>query len=143
MNQDLPQYNSSEYTGTGYLVVRVSTASGAIPLPNATVLIRGNEPDFSAVIARLYSGQDGLTQKIALLTPPRSLTDSPTETKKPYATYNVEVYLDGYHPISAQGIPLFDGITSIQPADMIPIPKNGMLTPNGDTQYTESEPPSL
>ena len=145
MNKDIPQYDSLGYTGTGYLVVRVSTATGALPLPGATVLIRGSEPDFSAVIARLSSGEDGLTPKIALLTPPRALSLSPTETEKPYASYNVEVYLDGYQTLSAQNVPIFDGVTSIQPADMIPVPKNGYLSsrPPYGQQYTESEPPDL
>ncbi|MBQ7380899.1 MAG: hypothetical protein IJW69_02325 [Clostridia bacterium] len=145
MNQDIPQYNSLGYTGTGYLVVRVSTGTGAFPLSGATVIVRGSEPDFSAVIARLTSGEDGLTPKIALLAPPRSLSSSPTETGKPYASYNVEVYLDGYHSLSAQNIPIFDGITSIQPADMIPVSKNG--TPDAfepfGKQYTESDAATL
>ena len=145
MNQDIPQYDSLGYTGTGYLVVRVSTASGALPLPGATVLIRGSEENFSAVIARLTSGEDGLTPKIALLTPPRSLSQTPSQTAKPYASYNVEVYLDGYHSLSAQNVPIFDGITSIQPADLIPVPKNGYpaTRPPYEQQYTESEPADL
>ena len=145
MNQDISQYDALGYTGKGYLVVRVSTGSGTFPLAGATVLVRGNEPNFSAVIARLTSGEDGLTPKIALLAPPRSLSTSPSETKKPYASYTVEVYLDGYHTLVAQSLPIFDGITSIQPADMIPVPKNGSpdaFAPFGK-QYTESEPPSL
>ena len=145
MNQDIPQYDSLGYTGTGYLVVRVSTASGALPLSGATVLVRGSEENFSAVIARLTSGEDGLTPKIALLTPPRSLSQSPSQTKKPYASYNVEVYLDGYSTLSAQNVPIFDGVTSIQPADMIPVPENGYpaARPPYEGQYTESAPADL
>lgn len=145
MNQDIAQYDSLGYTGTGYLVVRVSTASGALPLSGATVLIRGSEENFSAVIARLTSGEDGLTPKIALLTPPRSLSQSPSQNGKPYASYNVDVYLDGYHSLSAQNVPIFDGITSIQPADLIPVPKNGYpaIRPPYEQRYTESEPADL
>lgn len=145
MNQGIPQYDSLGYTGTGYLIVRVSTASGALPLSGATVLIRGSEDEFSAIIARLTSGEDGLTPKIALLAPPRSLSQSPTQNQKPYASYNVEVYLDGYHTLSAQNIPIFDGITSIQPAEMIPVPKNGypIGRPPYEQQYTESNAPNL
>ena len=145
MNRDIPQYAPLGYTGTGYLVVRVSTASGALPLEGATVLIRGSEETFSAVIARLTSGTDGLTPKIALLTPPRALSQSPSQTAKPYASYNVEVYLDGYHALSAQNVPIFDGVTSIQPADLIPVPKNGYppSRPPYEGQYTESAPADL
>ena len=145
MNQDIPQYQTLGYTGKGYLVVRVSTASGALPLSGATILVRGDEEKFSAVIARLTSGEDGLTPKIALLTPPRSLSLSPTQTKKPYATYHVEVYLDGYHDNLTHNIPIFDGITSVIPADMIPIPKNGFpdYDPNPTPESSESDAPDL
>lgn len=145
MNQDIPQYDSLGYTGTGYLVVRVSTASGALPLEGATVLVRGGEEDFSAVIARLSSGEDGLTPKIALLTPPRSLSLSPSQNRKPYANYNVEVYLDGYRTLVAQNVPIFDGVTSIQPAEMIPVPQNGYSPerPPMEQEYTDSAPADL
>ncbi len=145
MNQGIPQYDSLGYSGIGYLIVRVSTASGALPLAGATVLIRGSEPNFSAVIARLTSGEDGLTPKIALLAPPRSLSESPSPSQKPFASYNVEVYLDSYHSLSAQNVPIFDGITSIQPANMIPAPKNGFPSsrPPYEQQYTESRAPDL
>jgi hypothetical protein len=145
MNQDIPQYQSLGYTGKGYLVVRVSTASGALPLSGATVLVRGDEENFSAIIARLTSGEDGLTPKIALLTPPRSLSMSPTAKQKPYASYHVEVYLDGYHDNLTHNIPIFDGITSVMPADMIPIPKNGFpnYDPNPTPQSSASEAPEL
>ena len=145
MNQDIPQYQSLGYTGRGYLVVRVSTASGALPLSGATVLVRGDEENFSAVIARLTSGEDGLTPKIALLAPPRSLSMSPASKQKPYASYHVEVYLDGYHDSLTHNIPIFDGITSVIPAEMIPIPKNGFpdYDPNPTPQSNESEAPEL
>ena len=145
MNQDIPQYESLGYTGTGYLIVRVSTASGALPLSGATVIVRGSETNFSAVIARLSSGDDGLTQKIALLTPPRSFSESPTQNQKPYASYNVEVYLDGYLTLLAHNIPIFDGITSIQPAEMIPVPQNGLpdSRPPYNQQTSESNAAEL
>lgn len=125
MNNDIPQYQNIGYTGTGYLIVRVTTASEALPLENATVTVYGNLPDFSAVIARLQTGNDGLTPKIALTTPPRALSETPESTARPYAVYNITVHKDGYTPIEAYRVPIFDGITSVQPADMIPLPQNG------------------
>ncbi len=125
MNNDIPQYQDIGYTGTGYLVVRVTTASEALPLEGATVSVYGNRPDFSSVIARLTSGNDGLTPKLALLTPSRSLSESPESAVPPFATYNITVHKAGYSPIEMYQVPIFDGITSIQPADMIPLPQNG------------------
>ena len=144
MNRDIPQYSSIGYTGIGYLVIRASTASNAIPLEGAKVTVRGNQPNFSAVISELTTGRNGLTPKISLSAPPKSNSTSP-DMENPFATYNVDVRLDGYFPASAQQVPIFDGITSVQPINLIPLPKNGTsdnFDPYGE-RVTDSEPPNL
>ena len=144
MNKDIPQYQNIGYTGTGYLIIRASTASSAIPLEGATVSVRGNQPNFSAVIVKLQTGRDGMTPKISLAAPPRGNSESPG-IENPFATYNVDVQLDGYFPVSAQQVPVFDSITSVQPINLIPLPKNGFTArfdPYSET-VTASEPPNL
>ena len=125
MNNDIPQYQNLGYTGTGYLVVRVTTAGEALPLEGAHVTVYGDEADFSSIIARLTTGNDGLTPKLALMTPPRSLSESANSPTRSFATYTVTVHKDGYYPLDARSVPIFDGITSVQPADLIPLPQNG------------------
>lgn len=125
MNNDIPQYSDIGYTGTGYLVIRATTASEALPLENALVTVYGNQENFSSVIARLQTGNDGLTPKIALLAPPRALSEVPGNGGLSYATYNVSVQKEGFSPLELQGVPIFDGITSVQPADLIPLSENG------------------
>ena len=73
-----------DMTGTGYLIVQVTTARGAIPLEGAKVDIRSYEAeDTSApetrgdVIASLTSGRDGNTPRVSLPTPPRAASESP------------------------------------------------------------------
>ena len=144
MNRDIPQYSNIGYTGTGYLVIRASTASGALPLENASVTVRGNQPNFSAVIVELTTGRDGLTPKISLAAPPRGNSEAPG-IENPFATYNVDVQLDGYFPATAQQVPIFDGITSVQPVSLVPLPKNG-ITDRFDPyseRVTDSVPPNL
>ena len=125
MNNDIKQYQNLGYTGTGYLVVRVTTADEAIPLENAYVTVYGNEANFSAIIARLTTGNDGLTPKLALMAPPRALAESPNSPVRPFATYRIAVDKNGFFPLSAKEVPIFDGITSVQPANLIPLPQNG------------------
>ena len=136
MNYDIPEYQNIGYTGTGYLVVRVTTASEALPLEGAVVTVYGNQPDFSSVIARLQTGIDGLTPKIALSAPPRSLSESPESPRPPFATYNITVDKSGYSSLETYRVPIFDGITSVQPADMIPLPKNGY--PDSFSPYSQT-----
>ncbi len=128
--------------GEGYLVVRVSTANGAIPLPGAHVTVRGGEESNSDYYRSFYSGASGLTEKIALPAPLRSLSEDPSNGGiRPYALYSIDVFNDGYVDLSFVNVPVFDTITSIQPANMIPRPDNeysDSFAPY-DTQLIEGE----
>ena len=116
---------NSNMSGQGYLVVRVSTASGAIPIEKATVTVRGGEESNSDYYRSFYSGASGLTEKIALPAPLRSLSEDPSNGGvRPFALYSVDVFSDGYVDLSFVNVPVFDTITSIQPANMIPRPDN-------------------
>lgn len=115
--------NTQPPTGTGFLVVKVSTARGAIPLEGASVNIRGTEAQNSGIIYSLFTNQDGLTEKIELPAPARGLSEVPGNIA-PYATYNIDIFKDGYIDLSFTNVAVFDSITSIQPAVMIPLPDN-------------------
>ena len=117
--------------GTGYLIVHVATAGGAIPLEGAKIDIQTykkeseNTPDTRGdTIASPVSGIDGNTVRVPLSAPPRILSESPGNGT-PYALYTVNVTLDGYSSQSYTGVPIFDGITSIQPVILVPLPENG------------------
>jgi hypothetical protein len=103
----------------GYLVVRVSTALGSIPLENATVHIRGNTADSSGVLYSLLSDRDGLTKKVALPAPPRALSGAPG-TVLPFSTWNIDVTKEGYIPVSFQNVPVYSQVVSVQPAVLVP-----------------------
>ncbi len=109
----------TEQQAFGYLTVRVSTASGAIPLEGATVNIRGSVPENSAVIRSLTTNSDGLTPTVTLAAPPRSASQSPDNTAPAYAVYNIDVFADGYIPAYFHNVPVFAGINSVQPAVLI------------------------
>ena len=117
------QENTTDKIGTGYLLVKASTARGAIPLENVSVNIRSTAPLDTGIIHSLKTNSSGLTEKIALPTPPRSLSESPGIIL-PYATYDIDVFKDGYLPVYLKNVAVFDSITSIQPAIMIPLEDN-------------------
>ena len=106
--------------GEGYLVVRVTTARGAIPLSDAQVRIRKETPEDSGILYALRSDRDGLTPKVPLPTPPLSNSESP-QGGIPFATYGVDVFRAGYAPLSFQNVPIFPNVVSVQPAVMIPL----------------------
>ena len=112
----------------GYMIVRVTTARGAIPLEGATVTVSDyfdeNTKERGNAIYTLKTNASGLTDKFALPAPPRELSMTPGNGKS-YLTYNIAVTKDGYYQQNYINAPVFEGITSIQNADMIPLSDNG------------------
>ena len=140
--------NNQNNTGYGYMIVRVTTARGAIPLEGAIVTVHNYDPEFESgrgdVIATYKTDSSGLTPRFALPAPPRELSMSPGNGKS-YLTYNLSVTKPGYYQQYYTNVPVFEGITAIQNADMIPLPDNGQ-TDNftvEDNIFFETEDPAL
>lgn len=120
--------NPNESYGTGYLIVRVSTALGAIPLEGATVTVRehtnATTDSRGAVIITASTDRDGKTERIPLAAPPRSQSFQPS-SGLPYALYNIDVELSDYYKRFFNAVPVYDTVTSVQPAILVPIAENG------------------
>lgn len=106
----------------GFLRFSVSTAYNTIPLKDATVYVYTDPSngDEGTLLYTLTTNVDGLTETVTLPTPPLSESLSP-EYPKPYSTYNVFAAKQGYYPTEGRTVPLFPGITSIQPINLIPV----------------------
>ncbi len=146
-----PDRPTSEMTGAGKLVFQITTANGAIPLEGAEIILRKfrsiSDGNGGEVVAVLYSGGDGKTEVLTLPAPARALSLEPARdgAPAPYALYDAEVNLDHYFTQSYIRIPIFDGITSIQRASLVPLPESGYsqgLRPDGEKFY-EGEGPNL
>ncbi len=142
----MPQAPQMNDTGIGGIVVRVTTASGAIPLEDALVTIReyrtGSGGD---IVATLRTNSSGLTEKISLPAPPRSTSLSPGNGKS-YSSYIIQVDKDGYNMQQYINVPVFDGVVAVQNADLVPLPENGEIDradPYNSGIFYESEAPRL
>lgn len=127
----------SENSGTGTLKVQVYIAKGAIPLQDAAVYVT---KEFNGSPRVFFSGTtdaDGIVAGIQLPAPPRQESQQPEEVP-PYATYNIYVDAAGYRPEEFKGVPIFDGVQSIQPVNMTPA--NGADLP---AEVTVEEEPDL
>ncbi len=63
-----------------------------------------------------------------------SLSETPPSST-PFAIYDIDVFKDGYTDLHFTNVAVFDSITSIQPAVMIPLPDNNYddsFSPNSD-----------
>ena len=135
-------------SGRGYLIVHVTTARGAIPLEGAQVTVRDYAPEFTEprgdVLYAMVSGRDGNTERIALPAPAKGDSLAPGNGR-PFSVYNLEVQLEGYRGQSYFALPIFEGITAIQPVDMIPLSENGRLDAvrPSDDRFYETAPPQL
>ncbi|MDE5738160.1 MAG: hypothetical protein K2H93_07340, partial [Oscillospiraceae bacterium] len=108
-------------TAEGKLYIVASTADSAYPVPDARVTIYSQIGDKTMLNYILKTDESGLTPIIALPAPPANLSQEP-ENIKPYATYNIKIYANGYFREEAKDVPVFAGITSRQVFQMIPLP---------------------
>lgn len=137
--------NEQEY---GNLIVKVTTARGVLPLEGATVLISDDE-NKNQILYSLRTGNDGLTPKVRLPAPPRSLSEAPsTDGEKVYASYNILTSMPGYYSVENVRAPIFSGITSFQTVDLVPVADGasydiGMIRPGGPQYVDESQAPDL
>ena len=109
----------AENPGTGTLKVQVFTAKGAIPLERAAVYVT---KEFNGQPRVFFSGvtdADGIVDGIRLRAPSRQESQQPEE-EPPYASYDIYVDAAGYRPEEFKGVPIFDGVQSIQPVNMTP-----------------------
>lgn len=110
-------------TEFAYLRVEVQTADGALPVPDADVIVSRyvkGEPTLHQVF---YTNESGETPTITLPAPPEALSEEPGNPK-PYAEYVIRVDADGFLPMEFRDVPLFSGVTSVQTAQLQPEPEN-------------------
>lgn len=133
----------------GFLIVNVNTANGALPVEDAMVTIYSSnmssgseENQFleSNIIYTLKTNKSGKTEKVALQTKSKNLSLSPM-TPIPYDSYNITITADGFYDSSYLGVPIFQGITSLQNVSLIPLSEFASpndYIPNSQRQYKES-----
>ncbi len=110
---------SYEKTGSGGLVIQVSTATGSVPVENATVTISNTD---GTEIKTLVTDKSGRTEKMLLPTIEASVSKTPGG-ELPYSRYNAKIEMDGYYTEEFLNIAIFDGIESIQPVFLEPLPE--------------------
>ena len=109
----------------GFLEVIVKAANGALPIENANVTIyeylpKENTGENGKVLYSLFTDENGKAPKIALPAKDKSLSLS-YGNKNPYNVYNIKVSADGFYNNGYLNVPVFQGISSIQPVSLIPL----------------------
>lgn len=125
---------------TGTLTVVVHTAGGALPVPDAHVTISSIEEGNGDFLRTVLTDENGRTPTLILETPPASTSLSPGGVR-PYAVYNVRTEREGFYTNENHRVPLFAGVNSVQPVELLPLPpyENEAITPTGDTDFTSGQ----
>ena len=115
---------NEEMDAIGFLIVQALTANGALPVENATVYVYsygdGEDVKGSRALYTLKTDGFGRTERVALGALGKELSLTPN-VKKPYATYNAVINAEGFYESERINIPIFQGITSVQTVDLIPL----------------------
>jgi len=144
-----PSLNWINLTGDsswGFLQFDIFTAGGAYPVPGALVVVKKKLTGGTGLVRLLFSDRSGRTPTIALPAPSASLSQDPMSTTRPFSEYTVTVRARGYYTLSDINIPIFAGVKTVQPIDLIPLPEysgDSVIQPRSDSQNNMNDTDSV
>ena len=109
-----PPPSAPELSASGTLVVALTHSKGLFPVPNARVCVSdslGNN------LGCKQTDASGRTDEWRLPAPPKANSASPGSSNVS-AFYNIRIDAEGYVPVIIEGVPIFDGVRTLQPLDM-------------------------
>ena len=122
---------------SGIITVIARTAGGALPVENAVVTVKDSNQNILYVV---FTDISGKTPPLAVPAPPKANSLSPNEPAPPFYSYNIDTDKAGYVSVRNLSVPVYPGITSIQPVEMLPLAEGERNTP---VTFNESGTPSL
>ena len=107
----------SQNPAFGTVIFQVTGGQGAFPIPDAEIVLTKALDDRLALSVSLLTDESGKTEPVSLPAPSRSLSQSPNNGIV-YGSYEAKVTAKGYLPTEIRNLPVFDGVTSIQPVNL-------------------------
>lgn len=126
----------SQNPAFGTLIFQVTGGQGAFPVPGATILLTKQLNDQQRLSVTVITDESGKTQPISLPAPSRELSQRPGNGIV-FATYQAEISAPGYVTTEIRDLPVFDGITTIQPVNLSP---DFGQKPNEAEEIVDKEP---
>lgn len=127
----------NQYPRRGSLKVQTLTAQGTFPVEGVQVEILKTLPSGIYTINTQKTDASGLTKPIQLPTLARSQSLTPG-VKEPFITYDVRVTHPDFTQVTINDIPIYEGLTTLQPIEMTP--KEVMPMDSQSTSYTIKPP---
>ena len=107
----------SQNPSFGTLIFQVTGGQGAFPVPNAIVTLSKVLRDNLSLSITFRTDESGKTEPISLPAPNKALSQSPNNGAV-YAAYDAKVAAAGFLPTEIRNLPVFDGVTTIQPVNL-------------------------
>lgn len=135
---ELFQRYLKDVTNIGYLVAQVTTAYTNLPIKNAKVTI--SKPiGYDTYLSQIkLTDENGKTEPVSLPSRSPELSLQPG-FPVPYTIYNLTVEAPGYYTVEVLDIPIFPGVTSIQPVNLIPT----SIVQQNPSEVITDQPPSI
>ena len=127
-------------TPVGTLYAKVTAGRGTLPLEGVSVYVRDYiDSGEGNMLYTLKTNADGITPSVQLPAPDKNASLSPGSTALPYSEYVITAVKSGFNTVENVGVPIFDGVVSIQSVDMVPLTEDDVLNgKTGTTVYYES-----
>lgn len=140
-----PQYESdSEFrrknNGKGEMKVQVFSGREAFPVVSANVVVTKDFKNGIYTYYDLLTDTSGIVDGLSLVAPDSKMAQE-NNSFVPYSTYTIKVMHPNYITTVYTNVPVFDGVTSIQPVNLIP--KTGTPVDDEEIIYTDEEPSDL
>ena len=105
----------------GYIITEVRSRGEALPIVGAVVTVSGYENGAFKVLNVQLTDSSGSTEPFEIETPPKSESLVPDSPEPPFAIINIEIDKEGFLTQIFAEVPVFSGITTIQPVQLIPL----------------------
>ena len=128
----------AELLGIRYDVWDIEDCNIVADLPTRKRLIRyirEYNPDIISL-----TDENGRAPTLILETPPAAGSLTPGGIR-PYAVYRIRTEKEGFYTNENREVPLFAGVNSVQPVELIPLPpyQSAEITPEQNTDFTSGQ----
>ena len=109
----------SQNPAFGTLIFQVTGGQGAFPVPTATILLTKQLNDQQSLSFTIVTDESGKSAPVSLPAPSRERSQRPGNGIV-FATYQAKISAPNYVTTEIRDLPVFDGITTIQPVSLSP-----------------------
>ncbi|MBR2062682.1 MAG: carboxypeptidase regulatory-like domain-containing protein [Anaerotignum sp.] len=103
----------------GTLIFQVTGSQGAFPVAGATIVLTKELNDQQSLSFTITTDESGKTAPLSLPAPDKELSQRPGNGTV-FATYQATVSAPNHVTTEIRDLPVFDGITTIQPVSLSP-----------------------